>query len=101
MTQIHRISWKEIEKPSDVYQGLETQITGVVKLNGQMILLLDFEKLISDVNPDAGINQSKIKKLGARERSNKKIVVAEDSLLLRRMIEDTLAQAGYENTEFF
>ena len=73
----------------------------MVKLNGQMILLLDFEKLISDVNPDAGINQSKIKKLGARERSNKKIVVAEDSPLLRRMIEDTLAQAGYENTEFF
>jgi two-component system chemotaxis response regulator CheV len=101
VTQIHRISWKEIEKPSDLYQGLETQITGVVKLNGQMILLLDFEKLISDVNPDAGINQSKIKKLGAREHSNKKIVVAEDSPLLRRMIEDTLAQAGYENTEFF
>lgn len=101
VTQIHRISWKEIEKPSDLYQGLETQITGVVKLNGQMLLLLDFEKLISDVNPDAGINQSKIKKLGAREHSNKKIVVAEDSPLLRRMIEDTLAQAGYENTEFF
>ncbi|MCG3056283.1 chemotaxis protein CheW, partial [Escherichia coli] len=64
VTQIHRISWMEIEKPSDLYQGLETQITGVVKDESDMILLLDFEKLVTDVNPEAGIDQSKIKRLG-------------------------------------
>ncbi|TYR80325.1 chemotaxis protein CheV [Priestia megaterium] len=101
VTQIHRISWKEIEKPSDLYQGLETQITGVVKMNGEMLLLLDFEKLVTDVNPDTGIDQSKIKRLGQRERSNKKIVIAEDSPLLRKMISDTLEAAGYAYTEFF
>ncbi|MBM7704683.1 two-component system chemotaxis response regulator CheV [Bacillus iocasae] len=101
VTQIHRFSWKDIEKPSDIYQGLETQITGVIKMEGEMLLLLDFEKLLTDVNPESGINMSKIKKLGQRDRSNKRLVIAEDSPLLRQMISDTLEQAGYIFTDFF
>jgi two-component system, chemotaxis family, chemotaxis protein CheV len=101
VTRIHRISWKQIEKPSQMYQGLEAQIIGVVKLEGQMILLLDFEKIIADINPDLGINTQKIKNLGNRERSQKKIIVAEDSPLLRKLLQDTLAEAGYVSVEFF
>jgi two-component system, chemotaxis family, chemotaxis protein CheV len=101
VTQIHRISWKQIEKPSQMYQGLETQITGVIKMDGHMLLMLDFEKVVTDVNPDSGINVTSVKKLGPRERSNKRIVVAEDSPLLRRLISDTLEEAGYVNGEFF
>ncbi|WP_461201549.1 chemotaxis protein [Anoxybacillus sp. TBDG-1] len=101
VTQIHRISWKQIEKPSQMYQGLESQIIGVVKLNGNMILLLDFEKIVVDINPQSGINVERVKKLGKRERSNKKIIVAEDSPLLRKLLHDTLAEAGYVYVEFF
>ena len=101
VNQIHRISWKQIEKPSQIYQGLENQIIGVIKLQGGIILLLDFEKIIVDINPDSGININLIKKLGKRERSNKKLIVAEDSPLLRKLLHDTLAEAGYVNIEFF
>ncbi|MFC3884309.1 chemotaxis protein [Bacillus songklensis] len=101
VTKIHRISWKQIEKPSQMYQGLETQITGVIKMDGHMLLMLDFEKIVTDVNPDSGINITSVKKLGPRERSNKRIVVAEDSPLLRRLVSDTLEEAGYVNGEFF
>ncbi|MBB6175991.1 MULTISPECIES: chemotaxis protein [Anoxybacillus] len=101
VTQIHRISWKQIEKPSQMYQGLESQIIGVVKLNGNMILLLDFEKIVVDINPQSGINVERVKKLGKRDRSNKKLIVAEDSPLLRKLLHDTLAEAGYVYVEFF
>ncbi|KMY49280.1 chemotaxis protein [Peribacillus loiseleuriae] len=101
VTQIHRISWKQIEKPSDMYQGLEGQIIGVIKLNGEMLLLLDFEKIVVDINPESGISLQQVKKLGKRERSNKKLVVAEDSPLLRKLLHDTLSEAGYEFLEFF
>ncbi|EMI09347.1 chemotaxis protein [Anoxybacillus gonensis] len=101
VTQIHRISWKQIEKPSQMYQGLESQIIGVVKLNGHMILLLDFEKIVVDINPQSGIHVERVKKLGKRERSNKKLIVAEDSPLLRKLLHDTLAEAGYVYVEFF
>ncbi|SFA76874.1 MULTISPECIES: chemotaxis protein [unclassified Bacillus (in: firmicutes)] len=101
VTQIHRISWNEIEKPSDMYQGIESQIIGVVKLQGEMILLLDFEKIVVEINPDTGINIQQVKKLGKRDRSNKKLVVSEDSPLLRKLLFDTLSEAGFQSIEFF
>src|SRR5690606_25584887 len=81
VTQIHRISWNQIEKPSDMYQGGANQVIGVIKINETMILLLDFEKIMLDINPESGINVDSVKKLGKRERSEKKIVIAEDSPL--------------------
>ena len=101
VTQIHRISWGQIEKPSDMYQGQDSQIIGVVKLNGDMILLLDFEKVVVEINPESGINIQQVQKLGKRERSDKRIVVAEDSPLLRKLLYDTLSEAGFEYLEFF
>lgn len=101
VSQIHRISWQQIEKPSEMYQGSESQVIGVIKLNGEMILLLDFEKIVVEINPETGINVERIGKLGPRERSNKHLVVAEDSPLLRKLLQDTLEEAGYHNVEFF
>lgn len=101
VTQIHRISWNEIEKPSDMYQGGSSQVIGVIKQNETMILLLDFEKIMVDINPESGINIESVKKLGKRERSEKKIVCAEDSPLLRKLLYDTMHEAGYVNLEFF
>lgn len=101
VTQIHRISWNQIEKPSDMYQGGTSQVIGVIKQNEQMILLLDFEKIMVDINPDSGISVESVKKLGKRERSEKRILIAEDSPLLRKLLFDTMKEAGYENVEFF
>ncbi|MFP3918716.1 chemotaxis protein [Lysinibacillus telephonicus] len=101
VTQIHRISWDKIEKPSDMYQGGSSQVIGVIKQNNSMVLLLDFEKIMVDINPDSGINVESVKKLGKRERSEKKIVCAEDSPLLRKLLYDTMHEAGYVNLEFF
>ncbi|WP_332649597.1 chemotaxis protein [Lysinibacillus sp. 54212] len=101
VTQIHRISWDQIEKPSDMYQGGTSQVIGVIKHNEDMILLLDFEKIMVDINPESGISVEAVKKLGNRERSEKKIVIAEDSPLLRKLLFDTMQEAGYVNLEFF
>lgn len=101
VTRIHRISWGDIEKPSDMYQGTDNQIIGVIKLGELMILLIDFEKIVVDINPHSGIHADQIKRLGERERSTKHIVVAEDSPLLRKLIQETLHQAGYDRVTFF
>lgn len=101
VTQIHRISWDQIEKPSDIYQGSASHVIGVIKRDDEMILLLDFERIIVDINPESGINVDSVKKLGNRERSNKKIVIVEDSPLLRKLLHDTLNEAGYVNLDFF
>lgn len=101
VTQIHRISWNQIEKPSDMYHGGASQVIGVIKQAEDMILLLDFERIMVDINPDSGIRVEAVRKLGERERSEKRIVVAEDSPLLRKLLFETLSEAGYVNTEFY
>lgn len=101
VTQIHRISWDQIEKPSDMYQGGSSQVIGVIKSQDEMILLLDFERIMVDINPESSISVDDVKKLGKRERTEKKVIIAEDSPLLRKLLFDTMNEAGYVNTEFF
>lgn len=101
VTQIHRISWNQIEKPTGIYAAENSQVIGVIKLDGEMLLLLDFEKIILEINPDAGINVEAVKKLGKRDRSDKRILIAEDSPLLRKLLHDTLNEAGYMNLDFY
>ncbi|WP_421384320.1 chemotaxis protein [Bacillus salacetis] len=101
VTQIHRISWNQIEKPSNMYQGTSSKVIGVIKKEDEMLLLLDFESIMAEINPDSGIRVEEVKKLGKRIRSAKKIVAAEDSPLLRKLLSDTLTEAGYDDVEFF
>ncbi|MCA1056622.1 chemotaxis protein [Rossellomorea aquimaris] len=101
VTQIHRISWDQIEKPSEMYSGMKSGIIGVVKREDTMVLMVDFESIMVEINPESGIHIDQVKKLGPRERSDKKIVAAEDSPLLRKLLSDTLSEAGYVNVEFF
>lgn len=101
VSQIYRISWEQIEKPSNLYQGLEANVTGVIKMEEKMILLLDFEKIITEISPSSGLTKSSLAVLGKRERADKAILVAEDSTMLRNLIEDTLAEAGYDRITFF
>lgn len=101
VSRIHRISWEQIEKPTKLSQGLEGATIGVVKMDENMILLLDYEKIVVDISPESGINVGQLKSLGQRQRSNKKICIAEDSPILRKLLEDTLSESGYKNLHFF
>lgn len=101
VTMIHRISWDSIEKPSGAYSAETSPVIGVIKLGGEMLLLLDFEKIVMEISPDTGIRVEQIQKLGQRERSDKRLLVAEDSPLLRKLLHTTLSEAGYDRVEFF
>lgn len=95
---IHRFSWTEIEKPGSlIYGGDDGVVTGIVKIDGQISAILDFEKIAFDTNPETGIKLSEIDELGQRERSEKPILIAEDSVLLRKMLLEALHKAGYGN----
>ncbi len=95
---IHRISWTEIEKPDKTISGDQEGLsTGIVKLDGKLIIILDFEKIVADISPQTGIQISEIDKMGNRTRNNKPILIAEDSQLLTRMLLESLEKAGYTN----
>lgn len=95
---IHRISWEQIIKPGATVSTSEDSIsTGIVKLDNRLVIILDFEKIVSDINPETGLKVSEIESLGVRQRSSVPILIAEDSVLLNKLIVDSLKKAGYDN----
>lgn len=60
-----------------------------------MIVILDFEKIVTDISPETGLQVSDLESLGERDRSNSPILIAEDSPLLSKLITDCLKRAGY------
>ena len=95
---IHRVSWTEIIKPGTTVSNPEDGVsTGIIKINGKLIIILDFEKIVTDISPETGLKVAEIDALGARTRNDIPILIAEDSPLLNKLIVDSLKKAGYEN----
>ncbi|MCM1182794.1 MAG: chemotaxis protein [Roseburia sp.] len=95
---IHRVSWVDIIKPGATVTTVEDGIsTGIIKINGKLIIILDFEKIITDINPETGLKVTEIEALGTRTETSAPILIAEDSSLLRKLITDSLRKAGYDN----
>lgn len=101
VTEIKRISWEQIDTPSDLARGMQGITNGVVKTGDQMIILLDYERIALELSRKDIMARESVKRLGARERSHKQIWLAEDSEMLRTLIIDTLDDAGYFNTTIF
>lgn len=97
---IQRISWSSIEKPPSVANNSKKGVaTGIAKIDGRIIVILDFEKIISDLNSSSGLDTTGIDKLEKSESVNydAKIIIAEDSPLLNKMIVNAITAAGFHN----
>ena len=95
---IHRVSWRDIIKPGAAVSTTEEGVsTGIIKFDERLIIVLDFEKIVTDINPETGLKMTDIEELGERHRIDVPILVAEDSPLLNKLIVDSLHKAGYVN----
>ena len=99
---ISRISWKDIQKPDKTVSGVNEGVaTGIAQCGSDLVTILDFEKIVAEIAPETTIQMSEIDQLGERQRSDAAILVAEDSVLLSKMIEEALHKSGYVNTRMF
>ena len=95
---IHRVSWRDIIKPGSTVSTTEEGVsTGIIKFEDRLIIVLDFEKIVTDINPETGLKLTDIEELGERTRNDIPILIAEDSPLLNKLIVDSLHKAGYAN----
>lgn len=94
--RIHRISWMKMEPAPEV--STRSLVVGIIKMEGRMILLLDFETIIAEIIPEINKKFSTFDEVDEdiRERRTKKtVMIAEDSPILRSLLVDTLKEAGY------
>ena len=99
---MHRISWNKVERPSSIIYGSnDSVITGTTKIGNKILTIIDFEKVLYDINPETGLQISEVQRMGERVEISKPIVVVEDSVFLRRMLLESLEVAGYSNITSF
>ena len=101
---IQRISWSNIEKPPTVANNSQMGIaTGIAKIEGRIIVILDFEKIISDLNCSASLDMSGMDKIEANHDTqyDARIVIAEDSPFLNKLVVNAITEAGFHNIASF
>lgn len=95
-----RVQWKEILKPDDI-TGTDSLVIGNIIFKNKITLLLDFEKIVTDISPSTGISEDKIINIKYKDRSKIKVLLADDSPLIRKLLNDTLLKAGFKNLIIF
>lgn len=104
VSRIHRVSWEDVESPSQFLEAGENDcVVAVVRRDGNLIMILDFEKIIADINPELSMEKYDVtqdRKVIIDDRmmalrQSKTILVVDDSAFIRKMIETTLRTAGY------
>ncbi len=106
VTRIHRLSWTQVEPPGrhlNEYSG--NSVTGVVRFEDRILLVLDMEKILADLNPGLAmkIEDNALEELRETRKPVKKeqfrALIADDSTSIRRMIGTMLEKAGFEVTQ--
>lgn len=95
---IHRVSWTDIIKPDSTINAAGVGMaTGIIRIEGKLIIILDFEKIVAEINPESGLKISDVDHMADRSRNTSPILIAEDSPLLSKMLVDCLHRAGFTN----
>lgn len=98
VSRIHRVSWSAMEPPPNISNS--DMVVGIIKMAEKLVILLDFEKIVAEINPEINIKLTTIAPSSddiKAIRKTKKIMIAEDSHMLRDLLVDTLHAAGYLN----
>lgn len=94
VTRIHRISWERVEAPSNYVSTLsEDSITGVVKFEDRISLILDLEKIVAELNPDLGLQLDD--SIDWTNTAGYKAIIADDSTLIREMLYEMMVRAKF------
>ncbi|MBR3049940.1 MAG: response regulator, partial [Selenomonadaceae bacterium] len=96
VSRIHRISWKDMEPSPEV--GDQSRVVGIIKMPDRIVLLLDFETIIAEINPEINAKLTTVADATSDVRAiraDAHVVVAEDSPMLRDLLVSTLHDSGY------
>lgn len=96
---IKRVAWSSLMKPDNILSGSETSnIIGILNLDNDIISVLDFEKIVTDINPSSGLKVDKVVITDNLQslRGSHTILVADDSKLINKLLSDTISKAGYK-----
>ena len=105
VNQIHRIRWTEVKPLAEFIDQYRPRFTGSVNIEGREILILDLEYIIGEFDPESVFkgqmeNQEDLYSV-ADQRKGQKVLMAEDSTLIRENLTAILHDVGFDALEIF
>lgn len=96
-TKIRRISWNDISAPElSSVSAMDSKVTGIIKIeNEELLLLLDFESIVDEL----GFYNRAQREIESEEKEindNKTILIIDDSVSARKMINNALIREGFK-----
>lgn len=96
VSRIYRISWKNVEPPAHSVHS--EQVTGLVKMDDRIILVLDFEKIVGELCSESALRpleNAVLMHADGIDRTHRRVLVADDSHFIRSTLCTSLRAAGY------
>lgn len=91
--KIMHCSWKDISAP-DPSLGCNIYTIGVMKLDDQLVQLMDVERLLADIYPNYDVELPQFSELELEQLRTKEILVVDDSMVARNQLAGALDAAG-------
>jgi len=107
VNQIHRVSWEDVQPMASFIDQYRPRFTGSVNIEGREILIVDLEHIVAEFDSEADLDyeanlhsEEMVEKL-PHTRERMKLMLAEDSALIRDGIKKVLNGSNYTNLEVF
>lgn len=107
VNQIHRVSWSDVEPIAPFISQYGPRFTGSIHIDDREILILDLEHIVGEFDPDSVIGDSdQVEQMEQQQvdfalRKQAKILMAEDSTIIRSGLAKVLRKAGFDGLEVF
>lgn len=97
--KVHRISWSQISPPPGIIAE-NAAITGISLLDNQTIQMIDFERIISVIDPSMVMRTDRDEDEAAdvERKYEKEVVIVDDSRVILMQVTGTLKKAGFHVT---
>jgi len=107
VNQIHRVSWEDVQPMASFIDQYRPRFTGSVNIDGREILIVDLEHIVaefdseSNLDYEADLHSDEMREKLPHTREKMKLMMAEDSALIRAGIEKVLKGSNYTDLQVF
>lgn len=100
--KVHRVSWDKIKAPPEMIAKCKS-ITSICLIEGRIIQMVDFEHIISSIDPSLQLTthlEETLEISHSEANRDKIIVVADDSRTILHQMGEMLVQSGFKVSSF-
>ncbi len=94
--KVYRVSWKQIEPPPELIAS-NASITGICLIDTQTIQMIDFERIITEIDPTMVMRteHTNTESADTHDKYEKEVVIIDDSRVILMQVSSTLKKAGF------